>query len=230
MTVLRKIRNQRRVLSQEGVGGVVRALPKKIVNVSEFVVLRRDLRGSSPEVHCELSFELRRIDDATLTTFKDLPAPFPRHYQYRFLYGQRNCYGAMLDGKIGALFWPSFAADNERVVNRWRYLLPDEARIGSIWADCRFRGTGLMDVCLERFFQYFAETGYRYVYAFTWIGNKSARKLHGRLGFENVGKVWNIRFAWRPAGSGIYIRPAIPREPISEQSPGADTRLPHKLL
>ena len=80
------------------------------------------------------------------------------------------------------------------MVSPWRVLLADEGRIGSIWADPRYRGTGLMAACIERFARHLAGQGIRYLYACTWIGNLASIRLHERLGFSKVGHLRDVGF------------------------------------
>lgn len=212
-----------------GAGGLLRAALDRIYERTEFVAMQRDLRHPTAPPHCTLDFELRQIDDARLERFKDLPYPFSRHYQYRFEQGQRRCYGALVGDQIVALMWPLFAADNPRLVTRWRYLLPDEARISSIWADPRVRGTGLMAACIERFATYVRAHGFCYLYAFTWVNNQASIRLHERLGFRTVGRIRRHSLRWQEEGRGLYLRTPIPRDPMPATHPGGDLELPAVL-
>jgi ribosomal protein S18 acetylase RimI-like enzyme len=158
-----------------------------------------------------------------------MPVPFPRHHEYRTIYGMRHCYAAWVGEAIGALMWPAFMVDNKLSVNRWRDLMPDEARIGNIWASPAYRSTGLMDAAIERLASVIAGAGFRYLYAFTWVGNEASRKLHRRRGFEDVATVRRIAFRFQRPGSGLYIRQRVPREPLGSVHPGGDMALPETI-
>lgn len=209
-----------------GISGIATRLLRTVGDRTAFVVLQRDLNDPVDPPRCSVAFEMRRIDNATLESFAGMPAPFPRHLQYRRLYGQRSCYGAYVEGRILGLMWPVFQADNRLVLSRWRDLWPDEARLSSIWIDPTLRGTGLMAACLERFAAHVRRHGFRYLYAFTWEHNEASKKLHLRRGFRLVGKAWRYNFAWQSESQGFYLREAIPRAPLPAQHPGGDLALP----
>jgi len=224
--ILDKIRKIPAVYAQEGLGGLGRAVTGRLVEHTEFVASQRDLRLPAPPATCTLTFQLKLVDDALLERFRRMPEPFPRHFEYRAIYGMRRCYAAWVGDDIGALMWPVFQADNDRMVNRWRYLLPDEARLCNNWASPRYRGTGLIDACFEQLVAVIRDTGFRYLYNFTWIGNNAARKLYTRRGLREVGSVHRFSFGWQAEGSGIYFRPRIPRDPVEPKHPGGDMDLP----
>jgi len=221
--LIRKIQSH---LREHGLLGLWREALSRVYERTEFVVMQRDLRDPPMEVRCAVPFLLRRIGDDEISRFKDMPAPFPRNYQYRFDYGQRHCYGAFVGDRIVALMWPVFHADNKRVVSRWRLLLPDEARLSSIWADPEFRGTGLMDACIEKFAVFLKEQGYRYLYAMTWVGNESSIRLHKRRGFVIAGKAARHSFRWQKDGHGFYVRDKIVRESFRDTHQTKDSNLP----
>ena len=223
---VKKIKTAARVFREDGAKRVLRDLIEKVIDISDFVVMRRDLATSSPRVQCSIPFELRRIDDDTFEKFTGLPPPFPRHYQYRAEYGQRNCYGAYIRDDIGALLWVMFKADNGRSVNTWRYLKADEARIADVWAHPTYRGTGLIHVAMERMIGFLGQQGIRYVYVFTWQGNERAKRLYQKLGFDIIGKVWNVRWAWSKPGSGFHIRPKLQRDALSIEHYSDEVPLP----
>ena len=125
--------------------------------------------------------------------------------------------------------WPLVQADNRRVVSRWRYLLEDECRLGSIWADPFVRGTGLIDACLERFADLFAARGFRYMYEFTWVGNTAAQRLYLRRGFRDVGRVRRYSLGFQREGNGLYLRSPIARESVAAAHPGGDLEMPAVL-
>jgi RimJ/RimL family protein N-acetyltransferase len=210
-------------------GDLIRAAVRRLYERDDFVVLRRDLRRPVPPPACHVSFRLVRLDDASLARFKDMPPPFPRHHQYRFQYGQRHCYAALVDDAIVALMWPSFREDNARVVSPWRVLLADEGRIGSIWADPRYRGTGLMASCIERFARHVGARGVRYLYACTWVGNHASIRLHERLGFERVGSARRYALRWQRPGRGLYLRSRILRDPAPPEAAIGPVELPEVL-
>lgn len=213
----------------EGLRGLAAGVSRRAWDRTEFVVFQRDLRERPVPAASRVPFELRRVDDAQLERFRTMPAPYPRHREYRVVYGQRHCYAAHVGAGISALMWPLVQADNRKVVSRWRHLLEDECRLGSIWADPAVRGTGLVDACLERFAEYFATRGFRYMYEFTWVGNTSAQRLYLRRGFKDVGRVRRYSLGVQREGHGLYLRPAIAREPVAPDHPAGDLRLPDIL-
>jgi len=221
-----KIRRIPEIYAQERLGGLARALAGRIYEHTEFVGAQCDLRRPPLPAQCALAFELRLVDEPLFERFRTMPAPFPRHFEYRAVYGMRRCYAAWVGEEIGCLVWPVFQADNKTMVTRWRYLLPDEARLASIWASPKFRGTGLIDACYARFETLFRDAGFRYFYTFTWIGNHSSRKLSARRGLHEVGSVHRYSFRWQQEGHGLYIRRPIPREPLAPTHPGGDMELP----
>ena len=226
MKILEKLRRIPSVYAEEGLGGLGRAVAGRFFEHTEFVATQRDLSLPPPPTSCTLSFQLRRVDDAQFERFKTMPAPLPRHFEYRFRYGMRNCYAAWIGDDIGAVMWPVFQVDNTTTVTRWRYLLPDEARVSNIWASPKFRGTGLIDACFERFENLFREAGFRYAYTFTWVGNHGSRKLATRRGYREVGTIHCYSFRWQREGGGLYIRSPIPRDPLAPNNPGGDMALP----
>jgi RimJ/RimL family protein N-acetyltransferase len=226
MKLLEKISRIPQVYAQEGFGGLSRTLAGRIVEHTEFVGAQLDLRSPLRPAQCALAFELRLVDDALFERFRTMPAPFPRHYEYRAMYGMRRCYGAWVGEEIGCLVWPVFQADNKRMVTRWRYLLPDEARLASIWASPKFRGTGLIDACYARFERIFRDGDFRYFYTFTWVGNRASRRMSARRGMHEVGSIHRFSFRWQREGHGIYIRHPIPREALEPTHPGGDLELP----
>ncbi|MCI0546190.1 MAG: GNAT family N-acetyltransferase [Candidatus Rokubacteria bacterium] len=213
----------------QGSRGVARAVIGRVYQRDDFVILQRDLQEQVPPLECRVDFTLRQLDDATLESFRHRPYPFSRHHEYRFRHGQRRCYGAVVGDRIAALMWPSFAIDNRRVVSPWRRLWPDEARIGSIWADPEYRGTGLMGACIGAFAGYLGRRGFRYLYACTWGGNQASIRLHERLGFRAVGRATRHAFTWQAEGRGFYVRTRIPRAPLAPGHPGGDADLPEVL-
>lgn len=229
VNAIKKLKALLEVYHREGVGGVLRRVGAHVYERTEFVALQRDLSFPVPEVQCPVAFELKSISADLFEQFKDMPPPFPRHYQYRQEYGQRRCYGSFVNGQVVALMWPLFQEDNERVVSKWRYLLADEARISSIWADPTYRGTGLMAASLERMFAYLKGHHFRYLYAFTWVENFSSIKLHEKLGFRVVSNVYRYSLRWQKDGKGIYIRQSIVRDPIPKVHPGGDLELPERI-
>jgi hypothetical protein len=221
-----KVKQAAKVYRESGVAGLSRALLEHLYERTDFVGAQRDLHGPPPEIRCKLAFELRRIDDSLLKRFKDMGPPFSRHYDYRFEFGMRRCYGALVGERIAALMWPLFQADNRLTVTRWRYLWPDEARISNAWADPEFRGTGLIDLAFERMTRVITAAGFRYMYGYTWIRNDSSRKFQARLGYREVTRVVRYAFRWQREGRGIYIRYNIAREPLAPTHPGGDMDLP----
>ena len=215
-----------RVYADGGVRGILRAAADRVYERTEFVAAQRDLRRPPPDLRCTVGFDLRRIGDPLLDTFWNMPAPFNRHWDYRFTYGMRHCYGAFVDGRTVALMWPVFEADNRLIVTRWRYLLPDEARISNAWADPSVRGTGLIAAAYERLTRLIAAAGFRYIYSFTWIGNHASRKFQSRMGYAEVGNIVRYSFAWQREGHGLYLRDRIPRDPLGHDHPGGDMHLP----
>lgn len=213
----------------EGLNGLAAGVTRRAYDRTEFVVFQRDLRNPLAPAVSRVPFELRRVDDAQFERFGTMPAPYPRHREYRVVYGQRHCYAANLGDRIGALMWPLVQADNRRVVSRWRHLLEDECRLGSIWADPGVRGTGLIDACLERFADLFAARGFRYMYEFTWVGNTAAQRLYLRRGFKDVGRVRRYSLGFQREGNGLYLRSPIAREPLSPGHPGGDLEMPGVL-
>ena len=213
----------------EGVRGVVTRGFSRVGARDTFVVLRLDLTRPLLTPTSRVPFTLRRLDDETLASFRHAPYPFSRHHQYRFEYGQRRCYAAFVDSRIAALMWPSFAADNGTVVSRWRDLLPDEGRIGSIWCDPAYRGTGLMGACVMTFGRHLERHTFRYLYAFTWHQNAASIALHERLGFERVGTASRYSLRWQKEGRGLYLRSRIDRPPVAVDHPGGDVELPDVL-
>jgi ribosomal protein S18 acetylase RimI-like enzyme len=210
----------------EGLRGLTAGVTRRAYDRTEFVVFQRNLRTPPAPAASRVSFELRRVDDVLLERFGTMPAPYPRHREYRVVYGQRHCYAAHVGDRISALMWPLVQADNRRVVSRWRFLLEDECRLGSIWADPAIRGTGLIDACLERFAELFAARGFRYMYEFTWVGNTAAQRLYLRRGFKDVGRVRRYSLGFQREGHGLYLRSPIAREPVSSGHPGGDLELP----
>jgi len=227
--MLEKIRRIPAVYAKEGLGGIGRALAGRLLEHTEFVAAQRDLRLPPVPAKCGLSFHIQRVDDALFERFKSMPAPLPRHYEYRFVYGMRNCYAAWVGTDLAAVMWPVFQGDNRRMVTRWRYLLPDEARVSNIWASPAYRGTGLIDACFERFERLFSAAGFRYFYTFTWIENHASRRLSARRGYREVGSVHRYSFPWQREGSGLYVRSSIPREPLGPEHPGGDIELPEVI-
>jgi hypothetical protein len=226
MAVLEKLKRVRSVYARGGLGALARGLADSVYEHVEFVAAQRDLRLPPLPAPCDLAFELRLVDDALFERFREMPAPFPRHFDYRYVYGMRRCYAAWVGNEIGALMWPVFQADNTRLVTRWRYLLPDEARVSNIWASPVYRGTGLIDACFARFEGLVRNAGFRYFYTFTWVGNHGSRKLSARRGLSEVGSIHRYAFRWQREGRGLYIRTRIPREPLAAVHPGGDMALP----
>ena len=187
--VIRKLKTAIKTYRDHGIGTVLRELVAKVLDVSEFVVMRRDMRALASDVQCEITFELKRIDDATLESFKNLPAPLPRHFEYRTQYGQRHCYGAYVNGKIQALMWVLFKEDNGLCVNTWHYLLADEAIITDVWDHPHYRGIGLIHVAMERIIKHLEKNGIHYGYEYTWHGNERAKCSYQKLNFHTIGKV-----------------------------------------
>jgi RimJ/RimL family protein N-acetyltransferase len=210
--MLKKLYN---LFKYQGLKAVLKSASDQLFERVEFVALQRDLALADPQLSCKIKFELRKLNDSTIKGFKNMPKPFPRHFEYRFVYEMINCYGAYVDDKICTLMWPVFRGDNEKLVTKWRYLLEDEARISNIWADPEFRGTGLMDASIERFIQFLKLYGFKYMYCFTWKNNISSIRLHKRLGFQNVGHIIRYSFKWQDEGKGIYIRGKIKRNPVA---------------
>jgi RimJ/RimL family protein N-acetyltransferase len=229
MSLVDKLKRIPAVYSDQGLAGLGKALGDRVLEHTKFVVLQRDLRLEVPPASCSLPFQLRRVDDNLLKRFRDMPPPFPRHFEYRERFGMRHCYAAWVGTEIAALMWPVFEADNERLVTRWRYLWPDETRLASIWASPAYRGTGLMDACYERFERLVRGAGFRYLYTFTWSGNRGSQRLAARRGLREVGWVHRYSFRWQREGSGFYIRKRIPREPLGPDHPGGDLELPDVL-
>jgi len=224
--ILEKIKRVPALYAKEGLGGLGRTFAGHLVEHTEFVVTQGDLTRPPIHAFCSLPFQIRRADDALLERFRSMPAPLPRHFEYRTVYGMRNCYAAWIGNEIGAVMWPVFQADNLRMVTRWRYLLPDEARVSNIWASPAYRGTGLIDACFERFESLFRAAGFRYFYTFTWVGNHASRRLSERRGYREVGSVHRYSLPWQREGSGLYIRSTIPRDPLAPGHPGGDMVLP----
>jgi ribosomal protein S18 acetylase RimI-like enzyme len=229
MTVLRKLTRIPEVYAESGMRGIARAVSGRVFEHVEFVASQRDLRHAAPPAPCDLAFQLRLVDDALLEHFRMMPEPFPRHFEYRAIYGMRRCYAAWVGEDIGALMWPVFQADNPRMVNRWRCLLPDEARLCNNWASPAYRGTGLIDAAFEQLVSFIGHAGFRYLYNFTWIGNHSARKLYTRRGLREVASVHRYSFRWQPEGSGLYFRSPIPRDELASEHPGGDMDLPEVI-
>ena len=192
--------------------------------------MQRDLTRSRPSIKCSIPFELRKLDDDAILRFKQMPPPFPRHYQYRYEGNLRHCYAAFHNEKIVALMWPFCKKDNEHMVTKWRFLLEDEARISNIWADPDYRGTGLMAACIELFANHLEIKGYRYLYCFTWENNHASIKLHKKLGFHITGKIVRFSFPFLKEGNGIYFRNKIPRAEISDAVREKDLDLPERLM
>lgn len=218
-----------RAYAEGGLRGILRSAASHVYERTEFVAAQRDLLKPPPDLRCALAFDLRRVDDRQLDSFRTMPSPFNRHWDYRFTYGMRRCYAAYTDGRVVALMWPVFEADNRLIVTRWRYLLPDEARISNAWADRSVRGTGLIAVAYERLTRVIAAAGFRYIYGFTWINNHASRKFQARMGYNEVGNIVRYSFAWQPEGRGLYLRDAIPRDPVGPDHPGGDMALPEVI-
>jgi len=224
-----KLRSARGIWREGGFSRLISEVVGYVYDTTENVMFQRHLTLAAPEVKCRLSFQLKKIDDTTFQKFKDMPAPFPRHYQYRFLYGQKTCYGAYIGGDIKALMWVVLHTDNYQVVNRWRYLLRDEVRIADYWADPHYRGTGLIDEAIERLLDYCAQRGRRFAYISPGADNESSKRLCIRRGFKMIGTVRNYRLAWQRPGSGIYFRDRVPRVPLESNYVGGDIELPDQI-
>ena len=225
----RKLRSAQGIWREGGAPALISEILNYVYDKTENVLFQRDLSLTAPEVKCRLSFQLKKIGGTTFQKFKDMPDPFPRHYQYRFLYGQRTCYGAYIDGDIKALMWVLLHADNYHVVNRWRYLLCDEVRIADYWADPHFRGTGLIDEAIERVLDYCAQRGKRYAYISPGADNEPSKRLCIRRGFKMIGRINNYRLAWQRPGSGIYFRDRVPRVPLESNYIAEDIELPDQF-
>lgn len=228
MSLLDKVKRVPQIYSAQGFGGVARAVGERLFEYTEFVVFLRDLKVEPPPARCALGFDLRRVDDALFERFRDMHAPFPRHREYRTIYGMRHCYAAWIGEEIGALIWPAFQADNERIINRCRVLLPDEARIANVWASPAYRGTGLIDAVFERLVSVIARGGFRYLYVFTWAGNEAAKKLYRRRGMAEAGRVHHVELRILRRGNGLYVRERIVRAP-SENAPSGDMPMPEAI-
>ncbi len=224
--MLEKLKRIPATYKQESLRGLGRAVADQVFDHVEFVAAQGDLRQPPRPARCSLTFELRRVDASLFEQFRTMPAPFPRHFEYGSVYGMRHCYAASVGQDMAALMWPVFQADNTRMVTRWRYLLPDEARLASIWVSPAYRGTGLIDACYARFEALCGGAGFRYFYTFTWIGNHGSRKLSARRGFREVGSIHRYSFRWQREGRGLYIRQRIPRDPLAPGHPGGDMKLP----
>lgn len=229
MGLLSKVRRVPEIYAAQGLGGVARAVANRVIDYTEFVVFLRDLREDGPPARCAVDFTLRRVDDALFERFREMPAPFPRHREYRTIYGMRHCYAAWVGEEIGGLIWPAFQADNRRIINRCRYLLPDEARIANVWASPAYRGTGLIDATFERLVSVIAEGGFRYLYVFTWVGNEAAKKLYRRRGMKEVATVRQVALRSQRPGNGLYIRQRVPRETRQANHPGGDMVMPETI-
>lgn len=225
----RKLLSAQVIWQEEGFRGLVSEIVNYVYDKTENVLFQRDLMLTAPEVKCSVSFQLKRIDDTTFQKFKDMPAPFPRHCQYRFLYGQKTCYGAYIGGDIKALMWVLLHTDNDHMVNRWRYLLPDEVRLADYWADPHYRGTGLIDEAIEQVLDFCAQRGKRYAYISPGADNEPSKRLCTRRGFTMIGRIKNYRLAWQRPGSGIYFRHRVPRGPLKSNYIGGDIELPNQM-
>jgi RimJ/RimL family protein N-acetyltransferase len=229
MLLRKKLGSAVRVLQEQGGRALVREIAGKIFDRTVFVAIQRDLKIKWKPVKCEIPFELMKLNDETIRSFKNMPEPFPRHYQYRFEYGLRQCYAAVHNDKIVALMWPFNITDNAHMVTKWRFLLADETRVSNIWADPAYRGTGLMPACIECFALLFKSAGYRYMYCFTWEHNQASIRFHEKLGFRVVGKIVRYSFPLLKEGTGIYFRGRIPREPLAAEHATDDFNLPERI-
>ena len=225
----KKLRLAQIVWTEAGVTGLIGELKHYVYDKTENLMFRRDLSLKAPDVKCEISFQLRKVTDETFQTFKAMPPPFPRHGQYRFVYGQKTCYGAYIRNEIKALIWLLLHTDNHQVVNRWRYLLRDEVRIADYWVDKSHRGTGLIDASMEQLLGFCAQNGKRYAYVSPGADNEPSKRLCFRRGFTLVGTVKNYRWAWQNPGSGIYFRDPLPRPPLDPNYPKGEIDLPDQF-
>lgn len=230
MGLRKKIISMIDVYQEQGGRVLLRKIFDKFIEKTVFVAMQRDLNIARPLVKCNIPFELKKLDDATISEFRKLPPPFPRHYQYRFEYGLRNCYGAFHKDKIVALMWPFCRKDNSHMVTKWRFLLADEARVSNLWVDPAYRGTGLMLVCMAIFANYFKNAGCNYQYGFTWENNHASIKFHSKSGFHIAGKILRYSFPFLKEGNGIYFRSKIIRNPVPPECMEDDFNLPERVV
>jgi len=204
---LRKFQTVCEVMRRSGVSGLLRELTAKIVTVECYLAFRVQLREVSPDADCEISVALRRAQDADFGRFRGLPAPFPRHAEFREKFGIDQCYIGFVNDDIAHLAWIYYPHDSKHQPTRFRRLRSDEVAIANCVTLPAFRGRGVFPAVLRQLLAKLKSEGYRHCYSYIEVGNAPSQRAVAKVGFRPVGKSWRVRFFFfRDPAAGIYVR------------------------
>jgi RimJ/RimL family protein N-acetyltransferase len=211
MTALpvRKLQNAYDVLRSAGVSGLLRELTAKVVTVEIYLAYHVALCGVLPNPAGEIAIMVRRAEDADFREFRCLPAPFPRHAEFREKFGLDQCYMGFVDDEIAHIAWIYYPHEAKRHPTRFRRLRSDEVAIANCVTLPAFRGRGVYPAVLRQLLARLQSEGYRHCYMYIDAGNEPSRRGVMKVGLAPVGRSWRVRFFFhRDPASGIYIRGA----------------------
>jgi RimJ/RimL family protein N-acetyltransferase len=205
--VLRKLHTAGRMLRSGELSELIRSLSGKLLTVETYLAYRIDLAGVPPQPANNLPLALRRAVDADFRSFRNLPAPFPRHAEFREKFGLDQCYIGTIDGEIAHLAWIYYPGESNRHPTRFRRFRSDEVAIANCVTLPRFRGKGVYPAVIRQLLPQLRSEGYRYCYMYIDVENLASRRGVEKVGFAPAGKSWRVRcFFHRDPASGIYLR------------------------
>jgi len=209
---LRKFQNAYDVLRSAGVGGLLKELTAKVVTVEHYLAYHLKLSEVPPNRTGEIAIAVRRAQDADFSDFRRLPAPFPRHAEFRDKFGLDQCYIGVLDKEIAHLAWIYYPHEAKRHPTPFRRLRPDEVAIANCVTLPAFRGRGVYPAVLRQLLAQLQSEGYRHCFMYIDAGNDPSQRGVMKMGFKPVGRSWRMRFFFhKDPADGIYIRGACSR-------------------
>jgi RimJ/RimL family protein N-acetyltransferase len=207
-----KLQSAYDVLRSAGVSGLLKELSAKVVTVETYLAYHLDLRGVPPDPNGEIVVAVRRAQDADYREFRRLPAPFPRHAEFRDKFGLDQCYIGFLNHEIAHLAWIYYPHEAMRHPTPFRRLRPDEVAIANCVTLPAFKGRGVYPAVLRQLLAQLQSEGYRQCFMYIDAGNNPSQRGVIKVGFKPVGRSWRVRFFFhKDPAAGIYIRGACSR-------------------
>lgn len=174
--------------------------------IEKYIALRKDLSLPDPGINFSIDLEIREAKKEEIETFKNMPPPFPRHYEYYKIHGLKHCYLSLCEKRIVFIGWIQYPEEFVSFVLKLRKLKPHETEINHVFTLEGYRGKNIFPKVLDTLCKKLRNDGFKHVYAFVLQENASSIKGLRKAGFNQVGKVTYIKMFWNKRGNGFYFR------------------------
>jgi len=178
----------------------------KLFTVEKYNVYRKDLSLPDPEINCPIDLEIREAKKEEIENFKNMPPPFPRHYEYYAIHGLRHCYLGLHKGKLVFIGWIKYPEEFQNFVLKLRKLKPTEAHPNHFFTLESYRGKNIYTKVMNFFSVKLRSEGFTHLIGTIPKPNLASIKGIKKSGFKEIGKVYYLKMFWNKRGKGFYFR------------------------